>query len=399
MLSENAIENLVQPIIDRQEQINIYVIDKIAKRLRDVGELRPSDINKMKILANMGADIREMNKEIARMSNMQVGDIKTVIKKVALESYKDAKPFYDYRHRSYVPFNKNIKLQKIVNAVGNRTAKTYINLSNSKATGFLISEPSNPKQLRFKTIDKTYQQVIDKAIQAAQSGVVDTRTAINNAVKELLNSGVRRLYWNGGYTQRLDTAVRRNVLEGIRAINQEIQDEAGRQFGADGKELSAHPNSAPDHEPFQGHIFTNKEWDKLQSSEDFIDIDGNHFAGVNRVIGMWNCYHVAYSIVIGAKPRRYTQEQLNKLISDNKQGRTLKDGKHLSMYECTQMQRKLETRIRYAKEEQIAMRTLNDREAIRNARAKVVQLTNEYEIFSKNCGLPIKKDRISVPNY
>lgn len=399
MLSENAIENLVQPIIDRQEQINIYVIDKIAKRLRDVGELRPSDINKMKILANMGADIREMNKEIARMSNMQVGDIKTVIKKVALESYKDAKPFYDYRHRSYVPFNKNIKLQKIVNAVGNRTAKTYINLSNSKATGFLISEPSNPKQLRFKTIDKTYQQVIDKAIQAAQSGVVDTRTAINNAVKELLNSGVRRLYWNSGYTQRLDTAVRRNVLEGIRAINQEIQDEAGRQFGADGKELSAHPNSAPDHEPFQGHIFTNKEWDKLQSSEDFTDIDGNHFAGVNRVIGMWNCYHVAYSIVIGAKPRRYTQEQLNKLISDNKQGRTLKDGKHLSMYECTQMQRKLETRIRYAKEEQIAMRTLNDREAIRNARAKVVQLTEEYKIFSKNCGLPIKKDRISVPNY
>lgn len=399
MLSENAIENLVQPIIDRQEQINIYVIDKIAKRLRDVGELRPSDINKMKILANMGTDIREMNKEIARMSNMQVGDIKTVIKKVAIESYKDAKPFYDYRHKSYIPFNKNIKLQKIVNAVGNRTAKTYINLSNSKATGFLISEPSNPKQLRFKTIDKTYQQVIDKAIQAAQSGVVDTRTAINNAVKELLNSGVRRLYWNSGYTQRLDTAVRRNVLEGIRAINQEIQDEAGRQFGADGKELSAHPNSAPDHEPFQGHIFTNKEWDKLQSSEDFTDIDGNHFAGVNRVIGMWNCYHVAYSIVIGAKPRRYTQEQLNKLISDNKQGRTLKDGKHLSMYECTQMQRKLETRIRYAKEEQIAMRALNDREAIRNARAKVVQLTNEYEIFSKNCGLPIKKDRISVPNY
>ncbi len=399
MLSENAIENLVQPIIDRQEQINIYVIDKIAKRVRDVGNLRPSDINKMKILANMGADIREMNKEIARLSNKQIIDIKRAIKVVAVESYKDAKPFYNYRHKSYIPFSKNAKLQKIVNAVGNRTAKSYVNLSNSKATGFLISDSKNPQHLKFKTIDKTYQQVIDKAIQAAQSGVVDTRTAINNAVKELLNSGVRRMYWDSGYTQRLDTAVRRNVLEGIRAINQEIQDETGRQFKADGKELSAHPNSAPDHEPFQGHIFINKEWDKLQSSEDFTDIDGNHFAGVQRVIGMWNCYHVAYSIIIGAKPRRYTQEQLNKLISDNKQGRTLEDGKHLSMYECTQMQRKLETRIRYAKEEQIVMRTLNNKEGARLARAKVVQLTNEYQIFSKNCGLPIKKDRISIPNY
>ena len=399
MLSEDAIENLVQPIIDRQEQINIYVIDKIAKRVRDVGNLRPSDINKMKILASMGADIQEMNKEIARLSNKQIIDIKRAIKVVAVESYKDAKPFYNYRHKSYIPFSKNAKLQKIVNAVGNRTAKSYVNLSNSKATGFLISDSKNPQHLKFKTIDKTYQQVIDKAIQAAQSGVVDTRTAINNAVKELLNSGVRRMYWDSGYTQRLDTAVRRNVLEGIRAINQEIQDETGRQFKADGKELSAHPNSAPDHEPFQGHIFTNKEWDKLQSSEDFTDIDGNHFAGVQRVIGMWNCYHVAYSIIIGAKPRRYTQEQLNKLISDNKQGRTLEDGKHLSMYECTQMQRKLETRIRYAKEEQIVMRTLNNKEGARLARAKVVQLTNEYQIFSKNCGLPIKKDRISIPNY
>lgn len=399
MLSEDAIENLVQPIIDRQEQINIYVIDKIAKRVRDVGNLRPSDINKMKILASMGADIQEMNKEIARLSNKQIIDIKRAIKVVAVESYKDAKPFYNYRHKSYIPFSKNAKLQKIVNVVGNRTAKSYVNLSNSKATGFLISDSKNPQHLKFKTIDKTYQQVIDKAIQAAQSGVVDTRTAINNAVKELLNSGVRRMYWDSGYTQRLDTAVRRNVLEGIRAINQEIQDETGRQFKADGKELSAHPNSAPDHEPFQGHIFTNKEWDKLQSSEDFTDIDGNHFAGVQRVIGMWNCYHVAYSIIIGAKPRRYTQEQLNKLISDNKQGRTLEDGKHLSMYECTQMQRKLETRIRYAKEEQIVMRTLNNKEGARLARAKVVQLTNEYQIFSKNCGLPIKKDRISIPNY
>ena len=245
MLSEDAIENLVQPIIDRQEAINVYVIDKIARRLKDVGNLRPSDINKMKILVDMGTDIREINKEIARISGMQIVDIKKVIRTVALESYKDAKPFYDYRHKSYIPFSKNAKLQKIVNAVGNRTAKSYVNLSNSKSTGFLISDPKNPQHLKFKTIDKTYQQVIDKAIQAAQSGVIDTRTAINNAVKELLNSGIRRMYWDSGYTQRLDTAVRRNVLEGIRAINQEIQDEAGRQFGADGKELSAHPNSAP----------------------------------------------------------------------------------------------------------------------------------------------------------
>lgn len=399
MLSENAIDNLVQPIVDRQESINIMIINKIARRLRELRTLEPSDIDKLNKLAIMGNDIREINKEISRISGIQVSDIKSVIKTVAQESYRDAKPFYDYRHKSYIPFEKNEKLQQIVRAVGKETAYNYTNLSNSKATGFMIRNPNNPLKLHFKTIDGTYRQVIDEAIQAAQSGVVDTRTAINRAIKQLLDSGIRRMYWDSGYTQRLDTAVRRNILDGIRAINQQIQDETGRQFRSDGKELSAHSNSAPDHEPFQGHIFTNAEWNNLQSNEDFKDIDGESFTGVDRIIGVWNCHHVAYSIIIGAKPPRYTKEQLQKMKENNAKGITLKNGKHLSGYECTQMQRRLETKIRYAKEEQMAMKELGNKDAARWARAKVKNLTNEYKSFSKSVKLPIKKDRISIPGY
>ena len=65
------------------------------------------------------------------------------------------------------------------------------------------------------------------------------------------------------------------------------------EIGADGKELSAHANCALDHEPFQGHIFTNAEYEKLQTNNDFTDIDGNQFAGVNRIIGIWNCQILA----------------------------------------------------------------------------------------------------------
>lgn len=399
MLSDNAIDNLVQPIVDRQESINMMVITQIAQRLKEIGTLNPSDIDRLKILATMGADIREINNEISRISNIQVKDIKAIIKTVAADSYKDVKPFYDYRHKSYIPFEENKDLQKIVRAVGKETAYNYTNLSNSKATGFMIRDPQNPTKLHFRTIDSTYHQVIDEAIQAAKSGVIDPRTAINRAVKQLLASGIRRISWDSGYTQRLDTAVRRNVLDGIRAINQQIQDEAGRQFRADGKELSAHANSAPDHEPFQGHIFTNAEWDKLQSSQDFKDIDGQVFSGVDRIIGVWNCHHVAYSIVIGAKPPRYSKEQLQQMIEDNRQGVTLSNGKHLSGYECTQMQRRLETRIRYAKEEQMAMKELGNDSGVRLARQKVQNLTAEYRSFSKSVGLPVKKDRISIPGY
>lgn len=399
MLSDNAIENLVQPIVDRQEAINMYVITKIANRLRDVKSLRPSDIRSLRNMAMMGADIREINSEIAKQSDLQVKDIKRTIKLVGADTYKDMKPFYDYRHRLYIPFEKNEKMQKIVTGIADQTRDTYKNLSNSAATGFAIRDTNNPLKLNFYKIDDAYRNVIDEAVQGAVSGVISPEEAVRRALKKLLDSGVRRLYWDSGYSQRLDTAVRRNVLDGIRAVRQKINDEAGKDFGSNGKELSAHANSAPDHEPFQGHIFTNKEWDKLQGSLDFKDIYGQGFSAVDRIIGVWNCHHIASSIIIGAKKPRYTREQLQKFIDDNHEGYTLSNGKHLTMYQCTQVQRRMETRIRYAKEEQMAMKEVGNEKDAKLARQKVEKLTDEYRLFSQSCGLKPKMKRTSVQKY
>ena len=399
MLSENAIDALVQPIVDRQESINTYVITKIARSVRDIGQISPSDINRMKILVQLGVDIREMNAELARLSGLQVSDIKSAIKTVAIKTNLDAKPLYDYRHRSFIPYNKNPKLQQFVRIIGNRTAGEYTNLAHSRATGFLIRDSKHPNILKFQSIDDTYKTVVDEAIQASASGVVDYRTAMRRTLKQLSDSGIRRLSWDSGYTQRLDTAVRRNILEGIRAINQATEDALGEELGCDGKELSVHINCALDHEPFQGHQFTNKEWEKLQNSEDFTDVNGQHFTGVERIIGIWNCRHIARSIFVGITKPLYTQEKLQKFIDDNHAGYTLPNGKHITMYECTQMQRQMETRIRYAKDEQIVMQESGNLEAAKLARQKVIQYTRQYKQFSKDCGLPIHMDRAAVSGY
>ncbi len=399
MISDNTIDKLVQQVVNRQEAINIYVLEKIANRLREIGQLSPADIKRMKILVTMGTDIQQMNEYLAEMARLQVRDIKTIIKTVAMDNYLDAKPLYDYRHKSFIPFERNMDLQRITNAVAEQTANTYENLSNSQATGFLMRDENDPRKLVFKSIDNTYKDAIDKAIQAVQSGAVDSETAIRDVVKQLLNSGVRRLYWDSGYTQRLDTAVRRNIQDGVRQINQKIQDEIGRQIGADGKELSAHINSAPDHEPFQGHQFTNAEYEKLQSNQAFKDLDGQSFAAVQRIIGDWNCRHFAYSIIIGKSKPRYSKEQLQTFIENNQIGYTDENGRHMTMYECTQMQRKLETKIRYAKEEQMIMKELGDNVSRRLARNKVESYIREYKLFSMRCGLPTKMYRATVPGY
>lgn len=398
MLSENSINYLIQPIIDRQESINTFVLNTIASRVGEIGKISPEDLRRLKLLVIFGADIREMNSTLADMSKLQVRDIKGLIKDVAIETHTDAKPLYDYRHKSFVPYDKNIKLQRIVTSIGNQTAQTYTNLSNSKATGFLIRDLKHPGQLKFQSINDTYQTIMDEAIQSVKSGV-DYRVAMRKALKQLADSGIRRLYWDSGYTQRLDTAVRRNLLDAVRQIDQGVEDLIGKETGATGKELSAHINSAPDHEPFQGHQFTNKQYARLQSNEDFEDIQGRHFSGVERIIGQWNCRHVARSIIVGVTKPKYTTEQLDKMIEDNAKGYTTPDGKHMTMYECTQMQRQLETKIRYAKDEQMALQAANDIIGARAARKKVVDLLAEYKKFSADCGLRPQLDRARVIGY
>lgn len=398
MIDDSTVDSLILPIISRQDEINTFVLETIANRVHEIGSISPSDIKRMKLLTIFGADIRQINNTLAEMSKLQVKDIKSMIKTVAIESHIQAKPLYDYRHKQFSDYKDNRRLQHIVASIGNQTAQTYKNLSNSKATGFLIRDLQNPNKLKFQPISDTYQTVMDEAIQSVKSGV-DYRVAMRRTLKQLADSGIRRLYWESGYTQRLDTAVRRNLLDGVRAIDQGVEDLIGIDVNADGKELSAHVNCAPDHEPFQGHQFTNEEFDKLQSGSNFEDIHHTQFGGVDRVIGQWNCRHVARSIIIGVTKPKYTEKQLQKFIDDNAKGYTLPDGKHLSLYECTQMQRQLETRIRYAKDEQITLYKSGDKDGAKFARQKVVNLTNEYLSFSKACGLKPQLTRAAVANY
>lgn len=403
MLSDDAINNLIQPIIDRQQKINEYVIKIICQRVKEIGHLLPSDIHRLERLLKMGGDVKKINAEIARQTGLQVKDIKQLIREIALDAYVDAKPYYDYRHLPFIPYAKNEQLRKVVEAVARQTAEEYVNMA--KAQAFMLRDLKNPKKLIPTSVSKTYYTVVDEAIQAVQGGVVDYNTAMRRTIKQLADSGLRRVEYNTEsgrrYTQRMDTAVRRNILDGVRAVNQGVQDEVGRQFGADGKEITVHSNPAEDHAAVQGHQFTNEEYEKLQGEEDvtFKDVEGRLYKHFDRHIGTLNCRHFTYSIIVGFSNPNFTDKQLAKILADNERGYTLPNGKHLTMYECTQEQRKMETAIRYAKDEQIAAREAGDDALAKYAQGKINKLTERYNEFSKACGLSPKPTKMRVAGY
>ena len=401
MLSEDAIENLVQPIIDRQEKLNQYVINLIAKRVKEIGHLLPSDVYKLERLLKMGGDVKEINAEIARVTGLNVIDIKKMIKVVARDAYADAKPYYDYRHKAYIPFLKNTHLQNVVKAIEKQTLGTYKNLSNT--TAFIIRDLKNPSVLKPTSIAKTYQSVIDEAVQATQSGTIDYNTAMRRTMKQLNDSGIRYVTYSPEsgrpYTQRLDTAVRRNLLDGIRQLNQGVQDEVGKQFGADGKEITVHAFSAPDHEPIQGLQFSNDEYAKLQSNQPFKDYNGKSFHSIERAIGMWNCRHFTFSIILGFSKPNYTEAQLEQFKEKNNKGITLPNGKHLTMYDVTQKMRELETNVRRCKDGVMMAREADNKELANDYKQKMKQYQNEYKYLTNLAGIKGHPENMRVSGY
>ena len=194
MLSDDALNNLVQPIIDRQNRINMWVLRKIATRIKEIGELLPSDIQQLISLRNAGGDAQKIMEELARMTAMQVVEIQNLVRTVAVDAYISAKPFYDFTKTAYIPYKENKILQRRVEAMARRTANSYKNIV--KAQAFMIRDPKNPKKLIATPIAKAYQSVIDEAIQSASGSTVDYHTAMRRTVKQLADSGIRRVEYN-----------------------------------------------------------------------------------------------------------------------------------------------------------------------------------------------------------
>lgn len=415
MYSEQQIDELIQPLIDTQIEINNSIIKIIAQRIREIGSLLPSDVFRLEMMAKTGADVRKINQELAKAVGKQIPQIKKIIRTIAKDTYIGAKPFYDYRKKPFVPFEQNEQIQRVVKAVEKQTAGTYTNISKSQA--FMVRDPKNPTVLKPTTAARTYQNTVDKAIQTIQTSGSDYTSVMRSSLEEIVDSGLKEVVYNAEsgkvHTQRMDTALRRNILEGVRAVNQGVQDEVGKQFGADGYELSVHVCPAPDHCKIQGHQFTKSEYAKM-APESFIadntdlkvnlsglitDVNGKTYKPIDRKIGTLNCRHFAFAIIIGQAPQNYTEEQLQEILDKNDEGYTTPEGKHLTMYECTQLQRKMETKIRRAKDGQIAAKEAGDIELAKKYQNKVTKYLKEYKAFSDACGLRLKTDRIRVDGY
>ena len=311
---------------------------------------------------------------------------------VYLESLK----FYGEK----IELEQNKPLVQLINDITEKAQKSLDTILRNPV--FVMRDLKNPAILKAYDLEKTYRTVINEAHSYRNVSDELRDIALKRTETQLFDSGVRYMIDNSSDSvenaKNANLAVRFNVLDNAKNLINKMQDVMGKQFGANAVELSAHIYPAPDHAPAQGHQYSLEEVDKMQNGENFKDLQGNLYAGFERNIGEWNCRHYFMKIKKGAEPQ-YTQKQLDKILADNEKGYTDENGKHRTLYECTQVQRRYEREIRKAKEQYVYAKALGNKSMMAQARNKVGVLTTAYKQFSHKCDIPAKLERIRVKDY
>lgn len=398
MLDERLIDKLVERLVDRIEQGNTYILEEIGKSIKKIGTLSPTKAQQLAQVLKYGGNFNKIIDRLAKLTDLNVGDIYSIFDEVAKNDYQFAKQFYDYRGIQYIPYEENLALQRQVRALASVTASDYLNLANTLA----FTKNVNGRVV-YTGLSKMYQEAIDRAVLGVLQGKDTFEDQMYRTIKQMGTSGVRTVDYASGRSMRLDSAVRMNIKGALRNLHNELQAEVGKEFGADGVEISVHINPAPDHAEVQGRQFSKEEFKKFQNDIDAVDYTGKLFKSEHdghdrRSISELNCYHYTFNIVLGVSKPNYSEEQLQQIIDDNNRGFEF-DGRHYTNYEGLQLQRQLETEIRKQKDLQIIGKASGNQKIVLESQLKITQLTRKYKELSKVGGLPTRMERMRVSGY
>jgi hypothetical protein len=334
----------------------------------------PSDATKLWAMSKT-RDMKEITSILSNAASSSVQDIDALLEVLAESNDAFADAFFKYKSLQPTTYQNNKMLEAIVLRSAKSMKEGLINISKTSA----IVVNNNVVE-----IDKAYVRLVNQAVAATQQGITDYNTAIRQTVKKMARGGVRTIQYGSGHKRRLDSAARMNILDGVRAFNQEYRALQGEQYGADGVEISAHSNCAPDHIDVQGRQFTKKAYEKLQNS-------------LERPIGTMNCQHSISYIVMGVSKPAYSNKELNDIKKANAKERTYKDPRGVEHkttgYGATQVQRRYETKIRTLKDELKAYETVGDTTAAAQAQKQLRAANKNYKRISEELGLSVKLNR------
>jgi len=399
MLNERQINLLPERIVERLRQANTEYLENIGHVIKKIGELRPTDVHQLQQMYNYGADLQKVTLKLAEVSKKNVQDIYDMFDIVAMENYNYAKPFYDAKAIPHIPYAQNEDLKNYVKSLAKQTVDEYVNLTQHTAFAIFDKDGksiaplfANNKDKIATSLSDTYTKVIDYAVSKVQLGEESYQSAMRKVIKSLANSGIKTVEYATGYKRRLDSAVRQNILWGVKQCNQNVADYVGEQFGADGYEISYHSNPRPEHADMGGKSYA------IGKARIVNGIYYPSFSEVEKLLEDYGCLHFKFPILLGISRPTYDKEQLDELKA-NDNAKFEFEGKEYTKYEGEQIQKKIESAVKHKKDLANIAKASGDEDLRREIQYEINLLTSKYAKLSEVSGLPTRIERMQVAGF
>ncbi len=360
MLTASYLDLLPLIILDLYYRYEQSVIEDICRRLAKMNF--DSAAWQVQRLTESGALYENILKKLAQLTGKSEAELKRIFTKAGVKAITFDDAIYIKAGLKPVPLNMSPAMSRVL-AVGLR--KTMGAMRNLTLTTAITSQQSF-----IDAVDLAYMQVSTGSMSYAQ--------AIEQAVVAVADKGVQVVSYPGRKDQ-LDVAVRRAVITGVNQTAGELQITRADEMGSDLVQTSAHPGARPTHEVWQGKVFSRSG--RSTKYPDFMTETG--YGKVDGLCGI-NCRHSFAPFFEGLSVNPY-EGQLDQY---NEQTVTYQ-GKEISQYEATQIQRGIERKIREWKRRLDALETAGlgySQEAVK-ALNKVNNWQKAMRDFIKETGL------------
>lgn len=392
-LTGDYLANLPEPMQKLYRDLEDSIFQYICEQFK-TGDANEKSIELIRLLQRRGLSLREIEKRIQRT----LGLSKRELDRLYDDAISRNKAFFTdtlNKMRLLADPTRRAALEAEGAALRAQTMDELVNITRS--LGFVTRGPDG--RVLATPILAAYQRILDVAAIQVQSGAFSYDEAVQNAIKQLAESGIQWVNYESGWHNRIEVATRRAVMTGISQLSAQYSESMRQEIGADFVEVSAHRGARDkgvgpeNHKSWQGKVY-HIGGDTIFEGVRYPDFERVTGYGTGEGLNGWNCRHKWYPFIPGLMERSYTDEELRNIDPPPFEF----EGKTYTAYEATQKQRQLETAMRAKEREVIGYKAAGKEKAYTLAKARHRALSAEYRRFSKAAGLPEQRQRLKIPD-
>lgn len=374
MLTEKNLASADKELSKLYKEIEARILCDIAKTLKAISATTDAQLYQAKILQELGAIRSRVNQYMKKYDKAIQKEVQAIFEKAMKDAMKnDVRAFgkakgamSDNQKQLYENLQSQIESVQANSDIANKTFGAIKNLTQSIARG----------------AQKEFIDVANRAFLETATGAFSHTEALKHATNELAEKGIRTIeYQRGGkkINRTIEGAIRENIITGINQASSEQTLRNAALLEVERFQVTSHFGSRPEHEVWQGKIFTKQELYEV--------------CGLGTATGLCgiNCRHSYYPYIEGMNGF-YSDSDIEAMNEKTVHYK----GEQLSQYEAEQKQRAIERSIR--KYKTCAMVEASAGLDNTKARAMLGEKQNEMRAFIKETELPREASREHVGN-